>query len=358
MAAEAAAPSKARFGVLSTAAIAHKVVAAMHDARNAEVIAVASRSLEKAEAWAKAHDVPKAYGSYDELIAADDIDVIYIPLPTALKKDWAIKCAKAGKSIILEKPLPGLTDATDLEEIVAACEESNVQFFDGSMWQHSTRTKEIRARLEAGEIGAIRRVDSGFTFNPEDEEWLNGGNGRTDKTREPMGCFGDQGWYPISAIMFAMGYDMPSRVQMVSTTLNKVDTVVASGGILWWADGRWATFDCGATAAHRSYYHIAGEKGVINVEDLVGGQGKSGNFGAYGENFTGSGSYKMDDVKGKESVMTVEECNHTALMVEDMADTVLAKKPDPYWPTISLATHRTMAALWRSFEAGHTVVEM
>lgn len=81
---------KARIGILSTAEIAHKVCLAIKNSSNAVVAAVASRSLEKAQAWAKERDIPVAYGTYDELLNDANVDAIYIPLPTSLKKTWAI----------------------------------------------------------------------------------------------------------------------------------------------------------------------------------------------------------------------------------------------------------------------------
>ena len=96
---------KVRWGIIGTAEIATKVVAGMHDAKNAEVVAVASRALDRAQAWADEHDVPQAFGSYDELLADDSIDAVYIPVPTALRNEWIKKAARAGKHVYAEKPL-------------------------------------------------------------------------------------------------------------------------------------------------------------------------------------------------------------------------------------------------------------
>ncbi len=81
---------------------------------------------------------------------------------------------------------------------------------------------------------------------------LEGGNGRTDKKREPMGCFGDQGWYPIGAIMWAYEYELPVKVMMTYTKLNSVDTIIGCGGTLWFKNDRIATFDAGVEVCHRS----------------------------------------------------------------------------------------------------------
>ena len=82
-------------------------------------------------------------------------------------------------------------------------------------------------------------------------------------------CLGDQGWYPISAILFAFQWELPERVEATSYTLNKVDTIVACSAVLFFKGGRVATFDCGVTSAHRSQFEIVCEKGTVRVDDLV-----------------------------------------------------------------------------------------
>jgi xylose dehydrogenase (NAD/NADP) len=142
-----------RIGIMSTAEIAHKVYLAIKDAHNAEVTAVASRDLERAQKWGNERNIPKAYGQYQELLDDKDIDAIYIPLPTAFKKEWTIKSFEAGKHVLVEKPLPGLEDDVDLKEMIEAAKKSGKQFLDGTMWLHSTRTKELRKTLADGGIG-------------------------------------------------------------------------------------------------------------------------------------------------------------------------------------------------------------
>ncbi len=342
---------KVRWGILSTAEIATKVVAGMHDAENAEVVAVASRSLDKAEAWAAAHDVPRAYGSYDELLTDENIDAVYMPLPSALRNEWIKKAAQAGKHVYAEKPF-----ADGIEEAIQVCQEQGVQFMDGTMWLHSTRTHEMEQRIANGDIGPVRRVTAAFTFKYPDKAWYEGGNGRTDKTREPMGCFGDQGWYPIGAILWSYNYALPERVQMTFVSKNSVDTIVHCGGTLWFSDGRMATFDSGCELPHRSQFEAVGETGLIRVDDLVAGQGRSGDFSAYEGSYTGSGHYFMGDVLGKDVEVQVAPCDHVVKLVETYSATVLSGKVDPQWPERTLACHKVMAALFASAEGGGGVV--
>jgi xylose dehydrogenase (NAD/NADP) len=75
----------------------------------------------------------------------------------------------------------------ELKTLLQQCKAANLQFMDGCMWYHSARTKAIDALLQSGELGPLRTVNAAFTFHYPDEAWLDGGNGRTDKKREPMG---------------------------------------------------------------------------------------------------------------------------------------------------------------------------
>ena len=95
---------RVRWGILSSANIGRRVIPAIHASRNGEVAAVCSRSTERAEAFAAELNIPRAYGSYEALLADDEIDAIYIPLPNSMHAEWSIKCAEAGIPTLCEKP--------------------------------------------------------------------------------------------------------------------------------------------------------------------------------------------------------------------------------------------------------------
>mmetsp|Transcript_3441 Transcript_3441/g.6043 ORF Transcript_3441/g.6043 Transcript_3441/m.6043 type:complete len:361 (+) Transcript_3441:43-1125(+) len=348
---------KVRVGILSTAAIAGKVLPGLK--HGMEVVGVASRDRAKAEEFCREHDCGIGM-LYDELIEREDVDVLYIPLPTGLRNERISKAIASGKHIYSEKPMGGTV--AELKALLKACEEKGLQWMDGTMWYHSTRTKEIERKLRGGELGSVLRVSATFTFMAPDEAWLHGGNGRTDKSREPMGCLGDQGWYPLSAILWAYGWIMPEKVVCTHVTLNRVDTIVACAGTLWFPGGRSAVFDCGVTSPHRSQYEIVCEKGTIRVDDLVGGQKRTGNFTAYELPFVGSGEYVQGDVMGKDEVMCPEACDHVNMLVDDLASCIRTikggGKPDPDWPRRSLLVHTVMTAVFESAQTGGVAVDL
>jgi len=102
---------------------------------------------------------------------------------------------------------------------------------------------------------------------------------------------------------------------MTYTKKNKIDTITSCAGTLWFSDGRMASFDAGCEAPHRSQFEIVGEKGVIKVEDLVGGQGRTGDFSAYEGPFTGSTQYTYGDVMGKDEIIYCEPNDHARQLV-------------------------------------------
>lgn len=131
---------KTRWGILSTASIANKVVRAIQSSQTGEVVAVASRNLEKAAKFAAAHNIKVAYGTYDELLKDPSVQCVYIPLPSGMKREWGIKAAEHGKHILVEKPF---CSEADVQALYDACKRCGVAFMDGTMWVHHDRARVV-----------------------------------------------------------------------------------------------------------------------------------------------------------------------------------------------------------------------
>ena len=209
--------NKLRWGILSTAHIARKNWKAIHNSGNGTVVSVASRDLRRAQQFieerqadAPMEAVPRAVGSYEELLAAADVDAVYIPLPTGLRKEWVLRAAAAGKHVVCEKPCAN--SVADLIEMIEACRKNGVLFMDGVMFMHSARMKQLRQVLDDGSsVGTIRRIVSQFSFCAADE-WVQS-NIRASSQLEPAGCLGDLGWYTIRIILWALNFEMPTEVR-------------------------------------------------------------------------------------------------------------------------------------------------
>ena len=153
---------KVRWGIMSTAQIAeHRVIPGIRGSTSGEVVAVASRNLEKASEFAKRLAIPIAYGSYEELLDSNEIDAIYCPLPTGMHKEWALKAAQARKPLLCEKPI--CTNRNDAEEVFKSFEDANVLISEAYMYLFHPRNQQVRDLVNQGEIGELRSIET--TFN-------------------------------------------------------------------------------------------------------------------------------------------------------------------------------------------------
>ncbi|MBV2185281.1 MAG: Gfo/Idh/MocA family oxidoreductase [Rhizobium sp.] len=196
-----------RFGILSTAKIGRElVVPAMQDAENCVVTAVASRDLSKARAMADRFSVPHAFGSYEEMLASDVIDAVYIPLPTAQHVEWTIKAADAGKHVLCEKPIA--LKASEIDQLIAARNRNGVLISEAFMVTYTPVWRKVRDLLAEGAIGRLRHVQGVFTYFNRDP-----GNMR-NIPELGGGGLPDIGVYPAISTRFATGAE-PKRVQAV-----------------------------------------------------------------------------------------------------------------------------------------------
>jgi xylose dehydrogenase (NAD/NADP) len=250
---------KLRWGILGVAAINDRLLPAFRTSHTADLRAIASRTFEKARAAAARGHIPVAYGSYEELLADPHVDAVYIPLPNHLHDEWSRKAADAGKHVLCEKPLT--CDARSAEALVAYCRSKGVRLMDGFMWPHHPRTRKLRQLLDAGAIGEVRKVVAAFTFNLVGLPVSN--------IRLQSGCGGggllDVGCYCVYAIRWWMRAE-PVRAWARATYYNDVD--VALAGVLTFADGRTASFDCGFTHPLRTWVEIVGSEAVVRVPNL------------------------------------------------------------------------------------------
>lgn len=355
-----------RWGILSTAGIAMKNWHSIAASDNGTVVAVASRSAQKAQAFIDAcqASVPVAHcvealGSYEELLSRSDIDAVYVPLPTGLRTDWVVKAANAGKHVMVEKPC-GVT-AADVERMISACEANKVQFMDGVMYMHSSRMPEIRKVLDDGEsVGDIRRIASQFSFNA-DEAWINS-NIRASSELEPAGCLGDLGWYTIRATLWAMKYEMPKEVRGrilfgAKRPDSDQDVPMEFQGEMHFASGVSATFYNSFRGNHQQWVNISGTKGYVEWKDFVLPYfGNSLSFDIANHDFVGNGCLfnmekRLQTVNVQEYSNNAETAQETSLF-RNFSKLVLSGEVDSHWPEIALKTQRVLDAALSSAQNG------
>lgn len=203
---DAAAPP-VRWGIIGCARIAQKNVNSIRRARNATLVAVASRSKERCSKWCRTYltdqefDSVQAYGSYEELLADRNVDAVYLPLPTSLHKQWAAKVIAARKHLLIEKP--AALSMEDLREITDGCRRNGLVFMDGVMFHHHRRMQRIVRHINDPVFGKVSRITSGFSF-PSDDSFRKS-DIRTSADGDPLGCVGDLGWYNIRFSLLVTG---------------------------------------------------------------------------------------------------------------------------------------------------------
>jgi predicted dehydrogenase len=269
---------KIRWGILSTAQIARKNWRAIQLSGNGIVAAVASRTLEGAQRFIAENQAvapfaaaPRACGSYAELLAAPDVDAVYVPLPTGLRKEWLLRAAAAGKHIVSEKPCA--TGVADLREMLAACRRHRVQFMDGVMFMHSARLARMRAALDDGtSVGPLRTITSAFSFRAPEDFFRT--NIRTDSALEPLGCLGDLGWYCVRLALWAARGQLPREATgRILAQLGRADSPAPVptdfSGQLAFDDGLVANFRCSFLADLQQSARLTGRLGTLALDDFV-----------------------------------------------------------------------------------------
>ncbi len=357
-----------RFGILGTAGIARKNWEAIRLVDAADIVAVASRNLDSAsrfinECMAEVPfpSAPEPVGSYEALLQRDDIDAVYIPLPTAMRHEWVIKAAEAGKHVIGEKP--AALNAQQVSEMLQACEKNAVQYMDGVMFMHSQRLPMVRSLLDEGAVGRLRRMTAQFSFAGDEE--FQASNIRTNNKLEPHGCLGDLGWYCIRYFLWVMGGKLPTRVSAQTLT-----TLQGSGGDkpvpgefsadLQFDSGVSASFYCSFLTENQQLMHLSGDKGYLRVDDFVlpfTGPEVAAYVGQ--DKFDAKNcKFHMENHLTRHAVREYDSNHPTSQevqMIRNFAAMVSSGKPDPTWPKWTLDTQRVLDACFQSAQTGSPV---
>jgi predicted dehydrogenase len=243
-----------RWGLLSTANITDKLLDSGSDQ---EFVAVGSRDLARAQAWAAERGIERAHGSYEELLADPDVDAIYNPLPNSMHVDWSIRALEAGKHVLCEKPMS--RHPADVDRAFDAAEAQGRVLTEAFMWRHHPQAQRLRELIDGGEIGDLRVIRAGFAFvldRPDDI--------RLSAELEGGGLM-DVGCYCVSGCRMVAGAE-PERVYAEQVVGGRgVDVALAAtlrfpGDVL-------AHFDCGLAYAGGDHLEAVGTAGSLFLDD-------------------------------------------------------------------------------------------
>ena len=247
------------FGLISTADVNRRILEAAGESDHFDVVAVGSRSRERAEEYAREHGIERAYGSYDEVLEDQDLGAVYIGLPNSMHVDWATRALDAGKHVLVEKPLT--RRAADAERLFEAAETRGRVVSEGFMWRHHPQTAKLRELLDSGVIGRPRIIRASFSFHLERRRGAEDTRFASDLDG---GALMDLGCYCLSAIRFVAGEPERYRGEQV-VGASGVD--VSFAATLRMPDDVLAHFDCSFVAPTRHELEIVGEDGSILVPE-------------------------------------------------------------------------------------------
>ena len=321
---------RVRYGVLSTSQIARRQhVPAARESANSEIAAISSRDKTRAGEWAQKLGIPKAYGSYDELIADPDIDAVINPLPNSLHAEWTIKSAEAGKHILCEKPLAVTVEGA--QRMIDAAEANGVLLMEGFTTQFQPMMPFIRETIDSGEIGEVMIARAELTYTIQD--W--GGDNRV-KRELGGGALLDAGCYCVNAVRFLMDRE-PESVQAFQRVRESHGVDSTFVGLLRFADDRMAYIATGMEQPFRACCEVIGTEGRIEVPYLFGGQ-------------------VVKVVVGREErEERFEQVNRFRVQMEHFAECILRGQAPMLPPEDGLNNTKVLVALQRAAREGREV---
>ncbi|MGH2871971.1 MAG: Gfo/Idh/MocA family protein [Solirubrobacteraceae bacterium] len=247
---------RVRWGILSTARINQRLLTGIAASSDSEALAVASRDGDRARDYANRHRIPRAYGSYEALLADPDVDAVYISLPNALHAQWTLRALDAGKHVLCEKPLSA--SAEQAGALFDAAQHVGRLLSEAFMYRHHPQTHRLAALVADGAIGSLRLIRASFSFPLHDS-----GDVRLSADLEG-GALMDVGCYCVSAARLLAGE--PARVtgwQRLGG--DGVDTTFV--GVLEHEHGVISYFDAGLTLGPRHELELVGDQASLLVAD-------------------------------------------------------------------------------------------
>jgi predicted dehydrogenase len=245
-----------RWGLVSTANINRKVIPAIQESERGQLAAVASRDIGKAAAYAAEWNIPSAFGSYEAMLASDEVDAVYISLPNHLHAEWTIKALEAGKHVLCEKPFAVTMD--DVDQMIAAAGRTGMVLAEAFMYRHHPQTKTVGQWLSEGRLGEVLRVSAVFNFSGMDSD-----NVRLNPDLAG-GSLWDVGVYPVSLAQYVMGG--PPKWVFGDQWLGESGVDMGFVGQMRYDGRRIAQVACSFYTPFHTRAEITGTEGTLTLE--------------------------------------------------------------------------------------------
>ena len=247
-----------RWGLLGTAHINRRIIPALRDARRSRLVAVASRTAERARAYAAEWHVPIAHSSYDALLRDPNVDAIYLPLPNALHVEWTLRALDCDKHVLCEKPLA--LSPEDVDRIAAVARARERVVVEAFMYRHEPLTARLLQLVHDGTIGDITMMSCVFTYEQSREHDV-----RLDPTLGG-GSLWDIGCYCVNAVRLVAGCEPQAVFGWASTGASGVDERFT--GLLQFSDTCSAAVHCSFRSSYQSSLELVGTRGAMRVPSV------------------------------------------------------------------------------------------
>ncbi len=311
------------WGLLSTARINRDVIPPLRASKRNQLLAVASRSQELVDAYAAEWKIPRAYGSYEDLLADTDIDVIYNSLPNHLHAEWTVKAVEAGKHVLCEKPLA--LNVAEVDAIAGAAKTHGRVVAEAFMYRHHPQTLKVQEMVGSGSLGTLKLLRGSFTYMMKYED-----NIRADPALGG-GSLWDVGCYPISYMRAVFGAKPLEGFGWQLTGPTGIDDTFV--GQLRFPGDVYGQFDSSFIIPFHVYMEFVGSEGTIIVPNPY----KPG----LNEKIFLVRDGKTETIKVKGQELYLGE-------VEDMADAIMLGNPPRVTLEDSRANIATITALLES----------
>jgi len=318
-----------RLGLLSTARINDAILAGASESDRVEVVAVASRAVERAHAYAAEHGIPRSHSSYEMLFEDPDVDTVYVSLPNGLHHEWTMRALQAGKHVLCEKPYsrsPG-----DVEEAFDTAGRAGLVLMEAFMYRHHPQTQAIATLVREGALGRLLAVRSTFTFPLAS---------LADVRAQPElagGALMDVGCYCVNGSRLLAGE--PETVFAEQLT-GPTGIDMALFGTMRFPGDLVGQFEASFVAPQRQSLEVVGENAVLTAT------------APWRTDWPG----EVRIARGDESErVTVPNGNAYRLELENMADAIAGIAPPLLGRDDALGQARTIDALYRSAASGAAV---
>jgi D-xylose 1-dehydrogenase (NADP+, D-xylono-1,5-lactone-forming) len=245
-----------KWGILSTADINRKLIPGAKASPKIDLVGVASRDRARAEEYARTWEIPRAYGTYEELLADPEIEAVYIPLPNTMHSEWSIRSLEAGKHVLCEKPFSRHPE--EVEAAFDASDRTGRLLSEAFMYRHNPQTKRLKQLVAEGAIGELRLVRSTFSYSLYDHDNI---RLRTDVEG---GALMDVGCYCVSGSRLVAGEPETVAAQAwfgpSGTDWTFAATLRFPGDVL-------GLFDCGTALPNRDELEAIGREGSLFLDD-------------------------------------------------------------------------------------------